>query len=135
MKILIEGLSCNNTIQTLVLYRNSMTIEDYRLLNNSTSILKKNQILKNIAIYVGRQYPSHFTAQLSDGLSVNIGLKNIVIHSDYFSCDDAKMLTDSVMKNMNNIINITLPDKYSQNLSVYSYPKDRVKYMSPHEGM
>ena len=136
MKILIEGLSCNTTIQTLVLHC-EMTIEDYRLLNNS--ILKKNQTLKNIVIYVGnyRDYRDHLTEELSDGLSVNIGLKNIVVYliRPEFSCDDAKMLADSVMKNMNNIINITLPDKYSQDLSVCSYPKDRVKYMSLHEGM
>ena len=103
MKILIEGLSCNNTIQTLVLDYNSMTIEDYRLLNNS--ILKKNQTLNNIVIY-NRGYHDHLAEELSDGLSVNIGLKNIVIHSFDLSCDDAKMLADSVMKNMNNIINI-----------------------------
>ena len=134
MKMLIEGLSCNNTIQTLVLHWNSMTIEDYRLLNNS--ILKKNQTLRNIVIYI-RDYHDHLAEELSDGLSVNIGLKNIVIilYSSYLSCDDAKMLVDSVMKNMNNIINITLPDEYSQDLSVYSYPKDRVKYMSHEEGM
>ena len=131
MKILIEGLSCNNTIQTLVLDCNSMTFEDYRLLNNS--ILKKNQTLTNIVIRI-RDYHDHLTEELSDGLSVNIGLKNIVIYSRDLSCDDAKMLADSVMKNMNNIINITLPDKYSQDLSVYSYPKDRVKYMSFDEG-
>ena len=133
MKTLIEGLSCNNTIQTLVLFWNCISIEDYRLLNNS--ILKKNQTLKNIVIYVGSEYPSHFTVELSDGLSVNIGLKNIVIYSYDLSCNDAKMLADSVMKNMNNIINITLPDQRSQDLSVYSYPKDRVKYMSRDEGM
>ena len=132
MKILIEGLSCNNTIQTLVLEWNSMTIEDYRLLNNS--ILKKNQTLKNIVIYI-RDYHDHLAEELSDGLSVNIGLRNIVIYSSFLSCDDAKMLADSVMKNMNNIINITLPVNYSQDLSVYSYPKDRVKYMSDDEGM
>ena len=132
MKILIEGLSCNNTIQTLVLDWNSMTIEDYRLLNNS--ILKKNQTLKDIVIYVGL-YHEDIAEELSDGLSVNIGLKNIVIYSYYLSCNDAKMLADSVMKNTNNIINITLPDKHSQNLSVYSYPKDRVKYMSLVQGM
>ena len=132
MKTLIEGLSCNNTIQTLVLHYNSMTIENYRLLNNS--ILKKNQTLKNIVIYI-REYHNHLAEELSDGLSVNIGLKNIVIYSSALSCDDAKMLADSVMKNMNNIINITLPHWCSQDLSVYSYPKDRVKYMSPHEGM
>ena len=132
MKTLIEGLSCNNTIQTLVLDCNSMTIEDYRVLNNS--ILKKNQTLKNIFIY-STDYPDHLTEELSDGISVNIGLKNIVIYSSKLSCDDAKMLADSVMKNMNNIINITLPDKYSQDLTVYSYPKDRVKYMSKNEGI
>ena len=132
MKTLIEGLSCNNTIQTLVLDWNSMTIEDYRLLNNS--ILKKSQTLKYIIIYI-RNYHDHLAEELSDGLSVNIGLKNIVIYSSNLSCDDAKMLADSVMKNMNNIINITLPDKCSQDLSVYSYPKDRVKYMSVNEGM
>ena len=132
MKILIEGLSCNNTIQTLMLYWNSMTIEDYQLLNNS--ILKKNQTLKNIIIEI-RTYHDHLTEELSDGLSVNIGLKNIVIYSSDLSCDDAKMLADSVMKNMNNIIHITLPEKHSQDLSVYSYPKDRVKYMSHDEGM
>ena len=132
MKTLIEGLSCNNTIQTLVLDWNSMTIEDYRLLNNS--ILKKNQTLKNIVIYI-KNYHDHLAEELSDGLSVNIGLKNILIHSFSLSCDDAKMLADSVMKNMNNIINITLPDKCSQDLSVYSYPKDRVKYSSCEEGM
>ena len=134
MKILIAGLSCNNTIQTLVLDWNSMTIEDYRLLNNSISILKKNQTLNNIVIYI-RHYHDHLAEELSDGLSINIGLKNIVIYSSFLSCDDAKMLADSVMKNMNNIINITLPDKCSQDLSVYSYPKDRVKYMSGDEGM
>ena len=133
MKTLIEGLSCNNTIQILVLNYNSMTIEDYRLLNNS--ILKKNQTLKSIVIYT-TIYHDHFTKELSDGLSVNIGLKNIVIYSFNLSCDDAKMLADSVMKNTNNIINnITLPDKCSQELSVYSYPKGRVKYMSSYEGM
>ena len=132
MKTLIEGLSCNNTIQTLVLYRNSMTIEDYRLLNNS--ILKKNQTLKNFFIYICK-YLDHLTSELSDGLSVNIGLKNIVMYSSDLSCSDAKLLADSVMRNTNNIINITLPDKYSLGLSVYSYPKDRVKYMSCDEGM
>ena len=132
MKILIEGLSCNNTIQTLVLSNNSMNIEDYRLLNNS--ILKKNQTLNNIFIRI-RDYHDHLAEELSDGLSVNIGLKNIVIYTSYLSCNDAKVLADSVMKNMNNIINITLCDKYSQDLSVYSYPKDRVKYMSRDEGM
>ena len=132
MKTLIEGLLCNNTIQTLVLDWNHITIEDYQLLNNS--ILKKNQTLKNIVIDV-RTYHDHLTEELSDGLSVNIGLKNIVIYSFHLSCNDAKMLADSVMKNMNNIINITLPAEYSQDLSVYSYPKDRVKYMSRHEGM
>ena len=132
MKPLIEGLSCNNTIQTLMLYQNSMTIEDYRLLNNS--ILKKNQTLKNIFIYICK-YLDHLTSELSDGLSVNIGLKNIVIYSSDLSCSDAKLLADSVMRNMNNIINITLPDKYSLGLSVYSYPKDRVKYMSCDGGM
>lgn len=76
------------------------------------------------------------TNELADGLSVNIGLKNIVIyHDDGFSCDKAKMLADSVMKNKNNIINITLPDKCSLDLSPYSYPKDIVKYMSHNEGM
>ena len=133
MKTLIEGLSCNNTIQTLVLFYNSMTIEDYQLLNNS--ILKKNQTLKNIVIFINRYDHDHLTEELSDGLSVNIGLKSIVIYSFHLSCDDAKMLADSVMKNMNNIINITLPDKCSRDLSVYSYPKDRVKYMSDNEGM
>ena len=132
MKTLIEGLSCNNTIQTLMLLNNSMTIEDYQLLNNS--ILKKNQTLKNIVIRTN-DYHHHLAEELSDGLSVNIGLKNIFIYSSDLSCDDVKMLADSVMKNMNNIINITLPDKYSQDLSVYSYPKDRVKYMSDDEGM
>ena len=132
MKTLIEGLSCNNTIQTLVLHRNSMSIEDYQLLNNS--ILKKNQTLKNIFIRITDCH-DHLTEELSDGISVNIGLKNIVIYSSELSCHDAKMLADSVMKNMNNIINITLPDKYSQDLSVYSYPKDRVKYISHDEGM
>ena len=132
MKTLIEGLSCNNTIQTLVLFENSMSIEDYQLLNNS--ILKKNQTLKNIVIYI-RNFRDHLAEELSDGLSANIGLKNIVMYSYSLSCDDAKMLADSVMKNMNNIINITLPDKYSQDLSVYSYPKDRVKYVSSLEGM
>ena len=131
MKTLIEGLSCNNTIQTLVLDWNSMTIEDYQLLNNS--ILKKNQTLKNVVIYI-TNYHHHITEELSDGLSVNIGLKNIVIHS-YLSSDDAKMLADRIMKNMNNIINITLPDECSQDLSVYSYPEDRVKYMCHDEGM
>ena len=126
MKILIEGLSCNNTIQTLVLEYNSMTIEDYRLLNNS--ILKKNQTLKNIVVRIA-DYHDHLAEELSDGLSVNIGLNNIFISSFDLSCNDAKMLADSVMKNMNNIINITLHHKYSQELSVYSYPKDRVKYM------
>ena len=130
IKILIEGLSCNNTIQTLVLDCNCVTIEDYRLLSNS--ILKKNQTLKNTVIYI-RECHDHLAEELSDGLSVNIGLKNIVIYSSKLSCDDAKMLADSVMKNMNNIINITLPDKHSQDLSVYSYPKDRVKYMSENE--
>ena len=101
MKTLIEGLSCNNTIQTLVLNYNSMTIEDYQLLNNS--ILKKNQTLKNIVIYI-REYHDHLAEELSDGLSVNIGLKNILIYSFSLSCDDAKMLADSVMKNMNNKI-------------------------------
>ena len=62
MKILIEGLSCNNTVQTLVLHCISMTIEDYRLLNNS--ILKKNQTLKSIVIYI-RGYPDHLTEELS----------------------------------------------------------------------
>ena len=104
-----------------------MTIEHYRLLNNS--ILKKNQTLKNIVIIITYL---HHLAELADGLSVNIGLKNIVIYSSNLSCDDAKMLADSVMKNINNI---TLPEKYSQDLSVYSYPKDRVKYMSDYEGM
>ena len=132
MKTLIEGLSCNNTIQTLVLNWNSMTIEDYQLLNNS--IFKKNQTLKSIVIYI-QKYQYHITKELSDGLSVNIGLRNIVLYSSDLSSDDAKMLADSVMKNMNNIINITLPDKYSQDLSVYSYPKDRVKYMSSYEGI
>ena len=132
MKTLIEGLSCNNTIQTLVLDYNSMTIEDYRLLNNS--ILKKNQTLKNIVVRI-REYPDHLAEELSDGLSVNIGLNNIVIHSYDLFCNDAKMLVDSVMKNMNNIINITLPGQCSQDLSVCSYPKDRVKYMSEDEGM
>ena len=132
MKPLIEGLSCNNTIQTLVLHLNEMTIEDYQLLNNS--ILKKNQILNNIVINT-LTYLDHIAEELSDGLSVNIGLKNIVIHSSDLSCNDAKMLADSVMKNMNNIINITLPDECLQYLSVYSYPKDRVKYMSYDEGM
>ena len=132
MKILIEGLSCNNTIQTLVLWNNSMTIEDYQLLNNS--ILKKNQTLKNFVIYI-RDYHDHLTEELSDGLSVNIGLKSIVIYSSELSCNDAKILADSVMKNMNSIINITLPNKHSQDLSVYSYPKDRVKYVSHIEGM
>ena len=133
MKTLIEGLSCNNnTIQTLVLDCNSMTIEDYQLLNNS--ILKKNQTLKNIIIYI-TDYHDHLTEELSDGISVNIGLRNIVIYSSKLSCDDAKMLADSVMKNMNNLINITLPDKCSRDLSVYSYPKNRVKYMSDNEGM
>ena len=132
MKTLIEGLLCNNTIQTLVLDWNHITIEDYRLMNNS--ILKKNQTLTNIVIYI-IDYHDHLTEELSDGLSVNIGLKNIVIYSFHLSCNDAKILADSVMKNMNNIINITIPDKYSQDLSVYSYPKDRVKYMSDHEGM
>ena len=132
MKTLIEGLSCNNTIQTLVLHYNSMTIEDYRLLNNS--ILKKNQTLKHIVINI-INYPDHLAEELSDGLSVNIGLKNIVIYAFSLSYDDAKMLADSVMKNTNNIINITLPDKYSQDLSLYSYPKDRVKYMRHDEGM
>ena len=132
MKTFIEGLSCNKTIETLVLHCNSMTIEDYQLLNNS--ILKKNQTLKNIIIYI-TDYHDHLTEELSDGLSVNIGLKNIVIYSSNLSCHDAKMLADNVMKNMNNIINITLPDKCSQDLSVYSYPKDRVKYMSHVEGM
>ena len=131
MKILIEGLSCNNTIQTLVLYYNNMTIEDYQLLNNS---ILKNQILKDIVIYVGL-YHEDIAEELSDGLSVNIGLKNIVIYSYDLSCNDAKMLADSVMKNMNNIINIILPDQHSQDLSVYSYLKDRVKYMSFNEGM
>ena len=131
MKILIEGLSCNNTIQTLVLYCNFLSIEDYRPLNNS---ILKNQTLKNIVVY-SMLYPDLCAKELSDGLSVNIGLKNIVIYSSELSCNDAKMLVDSVMKNMNNIINITLPDKYSQDLSVYSYPKDRVKYMSHDEGM
>ena len=103
----------------------------------NNSILKKNQTLKNIVIYVGNypDYPDHLTEELSDGLSVNIGLKNIVIYSRHLSCDDAKMLADSVMKNMNNLINITLPDECSQELSVYSYPKDRVKYISYKEGM
>ena len=133
MKILIEGLSCNNTIQTLVLVWNSMTTEDYQLLNNS--ILKKNQTLKNIVISVESDYHDHLAEELSDGLSVNVGLNNIFIECNGLSCDDAKMLADSVMKNVNNIINITLLDKYSQDLSVYSYPKDRVKYVSPHEGM
>ena len=132
MKILIEGLSCNNTIQTLVLDWNHMTIEDYRLLNNS--ILKKNQTLKNIGICI-REYRDHLAEELSDGLSVNIGLENIVMFSRHLSCNDAKMLADSVMKNTNNIINITLPDKCSQDLSVYSYPKNRVKYISYEEGM
>ena len=132
MKTLIEGLSCNNTIQTLLLDWNHITIEDYQLLNNS--ILKKNQTLKSIVIYT-RNHHDHLAEELSDGLSVNIGLKNIVIYSSDLSCDDAKILADSVMKNMNNIINITLPDKCSQDLSVYSYPKDRVKYMSSSEGM
>ena len=133
MKTFIEGLSCsNNTIQTLVLDCNSMTIEDYQLLNNS--ILKKNQTLKNIIIYI-TDYHDHLTEELSDGISVNIGLRNIVIYSSKLSCDDAKMLADSVMKNMNNLINITLPDKCSRDLSVYSYPKNRVKYMSDNEGM
>ena len=132
MKILIEGLSCNNTIQTLVLDYNSMTIENYQLLNNS--ILKKNQTLKNIVICI-LEYHDHIAEELSDGLSVNIGLKNIVIYSYELSYNDAKMLADSVRKKMNNIINITLPDKYSQDLSVYSYPKNRVKYMSFDEGM
>ena len=132
LKTLMEGLSCNNTIQTLVLDGNRMTIEDTQVLN---SILKKNQTLKNIVIILAN-YPDHDHAEeLSDGLSVNTGLKNIVIHSLKISCDDAKMLADSVMKNMNNIINITLPDKHSQDLSLYSYPKDRVKYMSDDEGM
>ena len=130
--ILIEGLSCNNTIKTLVLDYNSMTIEDYRLLNNS--ILKKNQTLENIVIY-NTNYHDHLTEELSDGLSVNIGLKNIVVYSSDLSCTDAKMLADSVMKNMNNIINITLPDLCSHDLSVYSYPKDRVKYMRYDQGM
>ena len=129
--VMIEGLSCNNTIQTLVLDGTSITIEDYRLLNNS--ILKKNQTLKSIVIYI-RDYHDHLT-EVSDGLSVNIGLKNIVIYSSKLSCNNAKMLADSVMKNMNNIINITFPDKCSQDLSAYSYPKDRVKYMSCDEGM
>ena len=134
MKPLIEGLSCNNTIQTLVLDYNSMTIEDYRLLNNS--VLKKNQTLKNIVIRIGDYHVIDYLAEeLSDGLSVNVGLKNIVIYGFHLSCDDAKMLADSVMKNMNNIINITLPDKHSHDLSVYSYPKDRVKYMSENEGI
>ena len=131
MKILIEGLSCNTTIQTLMLHCD-MTIEDYQLLNNC--ILKKNQTLKNIVIDI-HYYPDHLTEELSDGLSVNIGLKNIVIDCSHLSCDNAKMLADSVMKNTNNIINITLPDRCSQDLSVYSYPKDRVKYMSYNEGM
>ena len=130
MKTLIEVLSYNNTIQTLVLC--DVTIKDHRLLNSS--ILKKNQTLKNIVIY-NTIHPDHLTEELSDGLSVNIGLKNIVIYSFDLSCDDAKMLADSVMKNMNNIINITLPDKCSQDLSVYSYPKDRVKYMYQRAGM
>ena len=133
MNSLIEGLSCNDTIQTLVLVWNSMTIENYQLLNNS--ILKKNQTLKNIVISVDRENHDHLAEELSDGLSVNVGLNNIFIECNGLSCDDAKMLADSVMKNVNNIINITLPDEYSQNLSVYSYPKDRVEYMNPHEGM
>ena len=128
LKTLFEGLSCNNTIQTLVLDSN-MNIEDYRVLNNT--ILKKNQTLKNIVIFDHH----HLPAELSDGLSVNIGLKNIVIYGYNLSCNGAKMLADSVMKNMNNRINITLPGKFSRDLSVYSYPKDRVKYMSRHEGM
>ena len=115
MKTLIEGLSCNNTIQTLVLDYNKMTIEDYQLLNNS--ILKKNQTLKNIVIYI-REYHDHLAEELSDGLSVNIGLKNIVIYSSNLSYNDAEMLADSVTKNMNNLINITLPDQRSQDLSV-----------------
>ena len=130
MKTLIEGLSCNNTIQTLLLQWNSMTIEDYQLLNNS--ILKKNQTLNNIVISIE---DDHLAEELSDGLSVNIGLKNVVIESYNLSCNNAKMLADSVMKNMNNIINITLPDECSQDLSVYLYPKNRVKYMSWREGM
>ena len=132
MKTLIEGLSCNNTIQTLVLDWNSMTIEDYQLLNNS--ILKKNQTLENIVIY-NTNYQDHLSEEISDGLSVNIGLKNIVIYCFLPHCNYAKMLADSVMKNMNNIINITLPDECSQDLSVYLYPKNRVKYMSRREGM
>ena len=128
LKTLIEGLSCNNTIQTLVLDCNNMNIEDYRVLN---TILKMNQTLKNIVI----DNHDDFAAELSDGLSVNIGLKNIVIYGYNLSCNGAKMLADSVMKNMNNIINITLPNKYSQDLSVYSYPNDRVKYMNHCEGM
>ena len=109
-----------------------MTTEDYQLLNNS--ILKKNQTLKNVIIYI-TAYHHHLTEELSDGISVNIGLRNIVIYSSELSCYDAKMLADSVIKNMNNLINITLPAKFSRDLSVYSYPKDRVKYMSSLEGM
>ena len=128
IKTLIAGILCNNTIQTLVLDFNSMTIEDYRVMNNN---ILMNQALENIVIY-DTNYPHHFTEELSDGLSLNIGLKNIVIYCFLLHCDDAKMLADSVMKNMNNIINITLPDECSQDLS---YPKDRVKYMSRDEGM
>ena len=123
MKTLIEGLSCNNTIQTLVLVWNRMTIEDYQLFSNK--ILKSKHSLREIVIT-----DDHIHAEvLADGLSVNIGLKIFAVYSQYMSSDKAKVLADSVMKNKNSAINMILPDHCSQELSKYHYPKDRIMFI------
>ena len=120
---LMKGLSCNSSVQSLILYDNDT---DYRVLND---LLRLNQTIKYVTIY--QNIDLETVKYIADSLG-NSNLEEIRIFDENGTMgqDGAKVLADAVMKNT---IKLVLSDRYQKYLSLYSYPVDRVMYKSEDE--
>ena len=127
IRTLIQGLSYNRSLQFLILINNDMNIEDFHVLSD---LLKLNSRMKHLTIF------EYINAEKAKCLANSLALSKLEeIHIFDFSSmghNGAKVLADVVKTNLS--IKLILPDKYQQDLSVYSYPVDRVIYEIEKEG-
>ena len=128
IRTLIHGLTYNSSLQSLSLVGNYMNIKDYHVLSD---LLKLNQTMKYLTI---AEYIDLETAKyLADSLvNVNDSLEEIRILevTGTMGQNGAKVLADAIIKST---VKLILLDMYQQDLSVYSYPIDKVIYKNEEE--
>ena len=126
IRTLTEKLLHSSSLQSLILCDNDINIEDYHVFSD---LLKSNQTLKYLTIIEDDLERAKFLA----GSFSNCNSEKIQVLDKrrILGQDGAKVLVDALMNNT--VTKLILPDMYQQDLSVYSYPVDRVIYQSKKE--